>query len=418
MGIYYELRKMALRRSSLVLLLILLCLNALTIFIQYCNSGGGFEKGIITPYNVSEKEWKYYLQLREKYQGPLTIEKIEDLKDDYNEAVKLIQDGTFSQEYSDEYNTGYIYGDYSMISEHFFEPIKSIVNYSEDMKEITKKLDENVQYYKRYNNVYNQEKNIYMKEKYENRFLNMFYDTDRLQTFIDYHISDIFIILILMITILPAFLSEKQNEMEDLLKSVRMGNKCMRVDKYLATSVWIIGVTCLFLLENFILFLLIYQIKGINAPVYLLTSFKFSSLDLNVWQFYLLHAGCQILAFEILGSVFLAISKMFKKHYQTYIVAIIISIILLYLAGFFAADESIYTWLYLLNPLSLLNVGNVFTKIYSVNFFGHFMERGYLCIGIWCIICVMFYLQKGVLQWRWWYQGKKKGKKKVFLQQK
>lgn len=414
MGIYYELRKLVLRKSTMFLLCTLLCINAGTILIQYCNSGGGFDNGVITPYNSSKKEWEYYLQLCEKYHGELTVEKITELKEEYNQAERKVKDGTYSREYDESANTGYVYRDYSMISDYFFEPIKGIVNYSEDMKTIEKKLKENIEYYKQYDNVFFQEKNVYMKEKYENRCLNIFYDTYRLEEFINYHISDIFVFFILMITVLPTFFLEKQNEMEELLEASGMGKKCIYVDKYLASGIWILGVVCFFLFENMLLFLSIYKVQGFHVPIYFLPSFRLSGLDLKIWQYLLLSGFCKILSFEILGLVFLVISQKIYKQYAAYVVAVLVTTVFLYLAGFFATNETFYTWLYLFSPLSLLDIGNVYERIYSVDLFGHFVERGNLCIFIWGTIFIMFCLQKGGLLWYW----QKRKKKKVFLYQK
>ena len=59
-----------------------------------------------------------------------------------------ISSGDFSTDYDPENTeTGYFYGDYSILETYFYNPIEYLVNYSRDNEQLTEKATENIKFY-------------------------------------------------------------------------------------------------------------------------------------------------------------------------------------------------------------------------------------------------------------------------------
>lgn len=215
--LYYEMRKTIFRKYMLLILSILMMLNVVNIYIQYCQCGTGFSTEI-TKRVVSEPQWKYYQQLHQKLDGDITKEKVEFVTEEYS---KCISSQNVEESNTMDTNTGSLQGDYSIISTYFYEPLKYMVNYAAKSEEITKKAKENISIYSQKKNKFETERNRFIINCYENRGLNTFFDVQGWKKLFEYDHSDLFIFMLLLLAVIPNYYNENKSAMNEIILTAK-----------------------------------------------------------------------------------------------------------------------------------------------------------------------------------------------------
>lgn len=201
----------------LLILSILMMLNVVNIYIQYCQCGTGFSTEI-TKRVVSEPQWKYYQQLHQKLDGDITKEKVEFVTEEYS---KCISSQNVEESNTMDTNTGSLQGDYSIISTYFYEPLKYMVNYAAKSEEITKKAKENISIYSQKKNKFETERNRFIINCYENRGLNTFFDVQGWKKLFEYDHSDLFIFMLLLLAVIPNYYNENKSAMNEIILTAK-----------------------------------------------------------------------------------------------------------------------------------------------------------------------------------------------------
>lgn len=67
---------------------------------------------------------------------------------------------SYSTEYDDTMHTGYVFGDYSLLTVQFYNPIKYLVTYEEQNDSLVNKTKQNISFYKEQNNIFEVEKTV------------------------------------------------------------------------------------------------------------------------------------------------------------------------------------------------------------------------------------------------------------------
>lgn len=154
---YYELRKEFLTRSFFVIFVLTVIANIFWMEWDYQTKGGFNEDFVKT--SASEKENLYYDELHQRLDGKLTAEKVSYISQEYNRYSSMIND-SYSTEYDDTMHTGYVFGDYSLLTVQFYNPIKYLVTYEEQNDSLVNKTKQNISFYKEQNNIFEVEKTV------------------------------------------------------------------------------------------------------------------------------------------------------------------------------------------------------------------------------------------------------------------
>lgn len=219
---YYELRKEFLTRSFFVIFVLTVIANIFWMEWDYQTKGGFNEDFVKT--SASEKENLYYDELHQRLDGKLTAEKVSYISQEYNRYSSMIND-SYSTEYDDTMHTGYVFGDYSLLTVQFYNPIKYLVTYEEQNDSLVNKTKQNISFYKEQNNIFEVEKNSFILKHYKGRAPLIFYETCGWKTLFVYDKSDFFILVLLIIGIMPSFFQERRNGMETIQRTVCLGSR-------------------------------------------------------------------------------------------------------------------------------------------------------------------------------------------------
>lgn len=109
------------------------------------HTNGGFTEDYVKV-NASEKENKYYEELHQYLDGKLNAEKVSYVSEEYQRYHNLVS-GDYSTEYDSSMHTGYAFGDYSLLTVHFYNPIKYLITYKELNDGLLEKAEENIRFF-------------------------------------------------------------------------------------------------------------------------------------------------------------------------------------------------------------------------------------------------------------------------------
>lgn len=383
--VLFEIRKNVLKISVLIPMLLLVVINSIMIFLQYRYDQNPFSDEM-NKYRVSEKEWNYYHELHKKTDGELTEAKVEYIVDNYNKLYDKIKNDDYSTEYSDDTCTGYVFGDYSLVKTYFYEPIKYIVTYCKENEKIIEAAGNNITFYEGVNNKYEVEKNRYIVNQYSGRNPSIFYETTGWKKLLEYNFSDVLMIILIFLCILPAFYQERKSGMEDIILSAKKGKKMYIAGKYLAFFVCAAGVCAIFFLSDYASFSAIYGLNGAQMPIYTIAEYQYTPLNISVFRMYIVKYILKCMSFIVISTIFGLAANLSKNTIMTFLIFLGLTVLGLYCSGFIFSNHVGRLWLAMVSPFSLMKSQEVFKTLLDVKLFGHFYVRLYVCIVIQLII--------------------------------
>ena len=394
---YYELRKEFLTRSFFVIFVLTVIANIFWMEWDYQTKGGFNEDFVKT--SASEKENLYYDELHQRLDGKLTAEKVSYISQEYNRYSSMIND-SYSTEYDDTMHTGYVFGDYSLLTVQFYNPIKYLVTYEEQNDSLVNKTKQNISFYKEQNNIFEVEKNSFILKHYKGRAPLIFYETCGWKTLFVYDKSDFFILVLLIIGIMPSFFQERRNGMETIQRTVCLGSR-MYVPAKIVTHIFVaVGLEAVFSAFNFLIINKQYGLKGSAMMLYSISEYQYTPFDMSVLDFYFFIVLWKCIGFAIIAIVMTLIAEIVKNTYVVFILIIGFICGSLYLSGFdngITVVEKIFT---MVSPFSLLKTGEIGITLKEINVYGHFIpiQNGIFFVQIvliMIILAITYLVEKG-----------------------
>ena len=393
--IFYEVRKCFFTRPLLILLGILLTLNMLVVYVQYRQAGIGFSDDF-TRHMATDGEWNYYQTLHQELDGTITKEKVHLVVNDYKTYQKKIQRGDYSTEYDPNTNTGYLFGDYSLLKTHFYEPMEYLISYRNENDSLVKRAKQNIVFFKKLGNRFEMERNKYIVEKYQSRDTIEFYDTQGWRKLLEYDYSDLMIIVMLFACMVPCFYSERKNGMENIILSTRKGSRSYVCGKHLAFYACAIFLVLIFATCNYMLMDCLYNLPGGEMKLYSLQEYQYTSLNISVRQFYVLVVILKCIALCGIVTILGIISRLFSNVFTIFMVMLAMVVIGLYFSGFIHGISNVAVMAALASPFSLLQGAELYKGLSGINVAGHFLPwlsahlalQVLLQIGLWLLIWI------------------------------
>lgn len=389
--VLFEIRKNILRKTVVIPAIVLLFINMLVIYAQYRYNNDAFTDELTT-YNSSEKEWNYYKKLHVQFDGEITENKQDKIIELYNNLKEKIDKGDYERGYTEDAKTGYVFGDYSLVESKFYLPIKYFVSYADKNEEIVNRAKENVEFYQKNKNSYGLKKNCYIANQYAGRILSEFYDTTGWKKLFYYNFSDVLLIILMFLCIVPLFHQERISGMENIILGTKKGNKMYLLGKYLSIVIGIITFLIIVTGVNYFMFDMIYGLKGAEIPNYAIEEFQYSPYNLSMIQTYLAIFGCKCLAVIVICTFLCFISNISRNTIMSFVLFSVITIVALYGSGFICSDNSYRVMWAVISPFALFKSVNMFKSLYDINMFGNFFLRINSCIVAQLIIEIILIL--------------------------
>lgn len=387
---YFEIRKNYLRGYVVIALLVFLLLNIFIIYKNYV-SGDSNTPGYNLPHSAKyEKWWNSYDDMHDKLSGKLTMDKVRFVVDEYNRLIAMVSDRSYSTEEQEDTYTGYIWGDYVFITKYFYRPMKYISTYESAIKQVIKNAEDNIEFYSQSGNNFDKTKNQFIKEHYSERKVSVFYNSKVWDSLFKYSFSDLLIILLMFLGIVPIFVNEKVSKMEPLILSSRKGRINMSFVKVFSVLLYIVFLVSFFSSINFLVFKLLYGLSGIEMPIYAIEAFQYTPLNCSVGMFYVLQILLKALGFFVFGMWICIISALFQRVIYPYLISALSMVVGIYASGYVASIETIKTILALISPFTLLSSNRLFNELLAVNIRDIFYLRAHVAIII--QVCIMVFL--------------------------
>ena len=369
-NVFCELRKILLNKLTVYMFVICFLINGCVIA-KKPDSIRGF-------YNNKQAYDKMY----EKLSGEVTKEKSDYITKKYNELYTKFMSNSFSQEYNAELLTGYEKYDYLIYAE-MYRKYRYIEGYEASLENVRMIAKENQDYYEKTGQSGFLKYNQSIEKKYTDRTISNFYETKNYKYYLNYSFSNLCILFVLIIALKGVFCSERENRMSTLLLTSRYGKTKAFRGKVLASLLTAAGVTGLFLLEDFIVFLAAFEYKGLSEPIYSIEEMQYCIYDVSIMEYLLIMGVMKIFGMLVISSVIMLASSVASSNLS----AMVISVLGILPMIVFNKENGMF------NAIRLLQINNDASKMNSIFFMNTSISYIYYslitCL-ILAVICIFF----------------------------
>lgn len=231
--------------------------------------------------------------------------------------------------------SGIIDGDIAMLNQ-IHEDIKEKITLTKNMEKYTKKLYENIQYF----NEKEQKEQVAINKRlyrtYQSRILTMYNNQIGWENLLAYQSSVVLLFMIIFLALPLIWNKEKEDEMLVLLLTTIKGKKTVYISKLLFALSFICFTVFAFSICEAMTFGVLYGIEGAELPVYGISEYAFSTLNITNLGLWLYMMMTKALVFSILGICILFLSEKLSNPIMTTFISgiFLLSILIISEAGF------------------------------------------------------------------------------------
>lgn len=378
--VFYEIRKNYLRRYIVAAFILFVLLDIMMIYKDYQTGISDPSLYFMARNHQTQGMWTFYDRMHEKLDGPLTTDKVNFIVDENKRLGSLTADGTFSREYQADTYTGYLWADFVMINKYFYQPMKYAAFYGSNTAELVKKAEDNIAFFTTYQNSFEKKRNQYIRDHYSAREITVFYDGKLWEGLLKYDFSDLLIILLVLLGVVPIFTREKETKMGSLIMASKQRKLNMIWAKTLSVFIYVLFLAIIFFMINMAEFKILYHLSGASMPLYAIEAYQFTPLNCSVGEFYLLALLFKIAGLFIFGLWLSLLSALFPKVIHPYMVGAVLIVVGVYVSGYLAAAELSKTMMALFSPFTLLKGNELFMNLLGFNVAGLFFLRSTVCL--------------------------------------
>lgn len=176
---------------------------------------------------------------------------------------------------------------------------------------------------------------------------------------------------------------DRSHDMEAMIHTTQNGRSKLRMSRYITSMGFVVLSTLTILLMDLILFYVLYKIKGLGNPIYSLTAFNLTYMNLPVYTYVILQIIIKLLVSVFLGTLMINIVDKFRNKY---------------LSVLFSFGLSFGTWLILFrstSPLSIQRLSQFFTNLFVASVYIQKLHILVASIFLLFFILSLSYLKRG-----------------------
>lgn len=346
--IRFEFQKQFCKRSVCYILVLFSIINLLKINSEY-NAYSYLSDG-----NARQSWNTVYWQLYEEYCGEITFDKIRSLLAIYEPLAAATADMTASTAMDNPSTmTGNLYSDRNLLDKYYVQPMQDFYSYQFSAKQVSEKARENVRLYTERGKTYEARKNAVIYRMYAKREISEFAYAEMYNYYLNYDFSTVLLLLACLYGIVGTFVSEKETQMDMLLLTGINGGRKTAVTKTIAVTLFVLLASMWFSLLDYLGFAASFHtLAGWNLPIYAISNFAESAVEINLLQYSLLSAGLKAIGGWVLGMLMLLLSAFWKNVLIPFVLNLTVCTGLI--IGGASAAYSGFLWPKVLNPYSLL----------------------------------------------------------------
>ncbi|HZK21939.1 MAG TPA: hypothetical protein VFC76_06650 [Oscillospiraceae bacterium] len=295
--------------------------------------------------------------------GTITNENLSFVIKNKRELDKLISDGSFCTEYSEDTYSGYQFGD-RLIFNELYHSLDYAYHYTDNMESVRTKASGNISLFP--SNSYETKKSEKISDTYRDRKISEFYDTVGFENYLNYDFSALLILLLLLLIMSPVFSEEAEIKMDLLISSSPKGKASSANVKLAVCSLIAVVIPVLFCFLDYIVFDILFHFEGGTNPLYSIESFMYTPFNITINRYILLSAMLNIIGSVFFCLLFLLFSSLSSRVLSVFLLgggAVLLSII-----GNDFFNKSIFNNI---NPLSIFINRTSINHFNQVNLFGY-----------------------------------------------
>lgn len=318
----------------------------------------------------------------DEFKGEINESSIEKLSLYNDKMKKIIDSGNYSKtEASDEYYTGYVWGDYFQTT-MMIEDVRYAYLYPNRMADINQKADEAIDFYKNLS-TYEVRKNQLIKQLYAEREITVYGKYNSFELYFDYEFSS-FLILILMIFVFSSTFSVESSTGTKNIMKASGGLKSVFISKQLALLTFAAAAVILFTFADLIGFGRFYGLEFSRQPLYAIEAYSNTPLNISIFTGIIIFSVLKVVVLFFLGEVIFVISALTKNTGVSLCLSFFALGALIFACGLIPTEYSVF---------SLFSFKTMFEKLTVVNILGFpvpsFVIALVLCIFLTSVAAVL-----------------------------
>ena len=155
--------------------------------------------------------------------------------------------------------------------------------------------------------------------------------------------------------------------MLSVIRSSKNGRIKLSVAKQTAAVFYTLFVSIVFFVCDFLMFLYCLRLRGIFSPVYVISSFEYTPLNISVCEFLLLTCTIKIFGFIIFSLISSVLSSVFDKSYMVFAADFMVILLLMFMSAY---SSQMLDYINIINPVNLLTNRNLFAEFNVINIIG------------------------------------------------
>ena len=318
--------------------------------------------------------------------GPIEREKIDRVISETKRLSDIVASQKFSREYDPNTITGYLFGDFNLYSGYLEPHLKYAVSYAYDMQDILQRTEDNIQFYKQVGNTKELNKNQDIARLYSGRSINEYRNLYGARYLLFYDFSGLLIIFLLVLTLSPGFVGEKENRMDQLFPTFPRGEGKVNATKF----TFILLITVLYCFWFFIMdligFALFSHLQGFSMPLYSIKEFQLTPLTLSIGQYYGVSWILKIIGMLIVSLYIAILSKILPKSVYVFLGSLLPLVMFVF---WLPRIQSPLAWLDFVNPMHLIKNRFLFLTYNPIFIGSHPIQPVFLVVGVALLLIII-----------------------------
>lgn len=295
--------------------------------------------------------------------GPIDSQKIDTVISETKRLSDIVASQKFSREYDPNTTTGYLFSDFNLYYGYLEPNLKYAVSYAYDMQDVLQRAEDNIKFYERVGNIKELNENHDIVRLYSGRLINEYRNLYGARYLLFYDFSGLLIIFLLVLTLTPSFVSEKENRMDQLFPTFPSGERKKNSVKFLFI-ILITFIYCVwFFFMDLIGFALFSHLQGFSMPLYSIQEFRLTPLTLSVIQYYGVSWILKIFGSLIISFYIAVLSKLLPKIVYVFLGSVLPLILFVF---WLPRAHSTLGWLDFINPMHLIKNRYLFLAYHPI----------------------------------------------------
>lgn len=283
--------------------------------------------------------------------GPIDSQKIEKVISETKRLTGIVASQEFSREYDPNTTTGYLFSDFNLYYGYLEPNLKFAVSYAYDMQDVLERAEDNIQFYEQVGNTRELNKNHDIIHLYSGRSINEYWNLYGARYLLFYDFSGLLIILLLVLTLTPSFVAERENRMDQLFPTFPSGERKINSTKF-SFIILITLIYCVwFFVMDLIGFALFSHLQGFSMPLFSVQEFQLTPLTLSVVQYYGVSLILKFFGMLIVSFYIAILSKFLPKTVYVFLGSVLPLVLFVF---WLPRAHSAFGWLDFVNPIHLI----------------------------------------------------------------